>query len=239
MERPKFLKSPDPKQLITLNYMDNSIHITHRVQNFILNYIKNYSILCRQYFNSIRDCNSEMPTSCTIFARVIFYAFYRIDPNGESMIQTEYYNAGHHLDLAYNLLYKIDLWISTGDDDIDVVHSFVIFRIDEFNFKIAQSYGDDAHCVGPTIRDINSKVLYDSLDALISNSEDKIEVYKNLCNISDIEEDANYIFSQIEIVSPLGMARGINKKKKIRTKKQKMKKMKKRKIRTKRQMKSF
>ena len=211
------LNPPNPKQLVVMNYADNSIHMTHRVKNFISNYVKNYSILCRRYFNSIRDCNSEMPTSCTIFARVIFHAFYGIDPNGESSIQTEYYNADYPLDLAYHVLYKIDLWISTGEeeDDIDVVHSFVIFRIDESNFKIAQSYGDDAYCVGPTIRDINSEVLHDSFNALISNRADKMEVYKNLCNISEIEEGADYTFSEIEIVSPtLGMGEGINKKKK-------------------------
>lgn len=226
------LKLPNPKQLVITNYADNSIPITSRVKNFILNYDKNYSNLCRRYFNALRDCNDVMPTSCTIFARVIFYAFYGIDPNGESRIQTDYYTLGHPLDVAYHLLYKIDLWISTGDeDDIDVVHSFVIFRIDESNFKIAQSYGDDAYCVGPTIRDINAEVLHDSFDALISNRADKMEVYKNLCNISEIEEGANYTFSQIEIVSPTVLGEGINKKKKtkkkkMRTKKQKMKKRK-------------
>ena len=49
------LKPPNPKQLVTLNYADNSIPITSRVKNFILNYIKNYSILCRRYFNKLRD----------------------------------------------------------------------------------------------------------------------------------------------------------------------------------------
>ena len=220
----KFNKPSNPKQLVITNYAESLIPITSRVNNFISNYVKNYSNLCRRYFNALRDCNSEMPTSCTIFARVIFYAFYGIDPNGESRIQTDYYIPDHPLDFAYHLLYKIDLWISTGDeeDDIDVVHSFVIFRIDESNFKIAQSYGDDAYCVGPTIRDINSEVLHDSLNALISNRADKMEVYKNLCNISEIEEGADYTFSQIEIVSPtLGMGEGINKKKKkkSRTKK--------------------
>ena len=174
-----------------------------------------------------------MPTSCTIFARVIFYSFYGIDPNGEDNIRTDYYNLDHPLDLAYQLLYKIDLWILTGDheDDIDVVHSFVIFRIDESNFKIAQSYGDDAYCVGPTIRDINAEVLYDSFDALISARADKMDVYKNLCNISEIEEGANYTFSQIEIVSPTFLGEGISKKKKTKKRKNKTKKQK----RTKRQ----
>ena len=232
MERPiihKFtLKPPNPKQLVTMNYADNSIHITHRVKNFIVNYVKNYSILCRRYFHSIRDCNSEMPTSCTIFARVIFHAFYGIDPNGESSIRTEYYNIDRPLDLAYGVLYKIDLWISTGEeeDDIDVVHSFVIFRIDESNFKIAQSYGDDAYCVGPTIRDINFEGLHDSFDALISNRADKMEVYQNLCNISEMEEGADYTFSQIEIVSPIFMGRGINKKRQKTKTKPKTKKRK-------------
>lgn len=227
------LKPPNPKQLVTLNYADNSIPITSRVKNFILNYIKNYSILCRRYFNKLRDCNDEMPTSCTIFARVIFYSFYGIDPNGKDNIRTDYYNLKQPLDLAYQLLYKIDLWISTDDDedDIDVVHSFVIFRIDESNFKIAQSYGDDAYCVGPTIRDINAEVLYDSFDALISDRADKMDVYKNLCNISEIEEGANYTFSQIEIVSPTFLGEGISKKKKTKKRKNKTKKQK----RTKRQ----
>lgn len=223
----KFTLNPtNPKQLIIMNYADNSIHITDRVKNFILNYVKNYSILCRRYFNALRDCNSEMPTSCTIFARVIFYAFYGIDPNGQYKIQTDYYNTDHPLNLAYHLLYKIDLWISTGDeeDDIDVVHSFVIFRIDESNFKIAQSYGDDVYCIGPTIRDITAEILHDSFNALITNRADKMEVYKNLCNISEIEEDANYTFSQIEIVSPTFLGGGIRKKKKkSTTKKQKQK----------------
>ena len=120
---------------------------------FVNSYINDFSNLCKR-FETLINCE-KMPTSCTIFARVIFYALFKIDPNGDSP-QIKSSNIDTVDSIIPNIrmmmdgnLHKIDIWV-----DNDVIHAFVIYYNGADKFKIAQSYGDDDVCIKPAIYDI-------------------------------------------------------------------------------------
>jgi hypothetical protein len=201
---------------------------------FIQMYINNFSNLCNEKFKSLVNC-SKMPTSCTIFARVIFYSlFNNVDPNEEDSNHITSNNIDTEHSVIPNIdmmmmdrnLHKIDIW---ADDD--VVHAFVIYYNDP-KFKIAQSYGDDYVCMNPAIYDIDRDSLIQIFKSIIKNDENSIMSYKALCGLS---EDANIgplNFENIEITSirnKFNSGRGVSKRKKSNKmkKKKKMKKMKK------------
>ena len=190
--------------------MEEDNAVNDYVDDFINKWNADFNTLYHEKLYELFPFNNGVsPTSCTLFARSIFYAMYNnTDPNGDDNIEDIFITADT-LDLRRVLnennifdgqLHKIDIWYKI-DQHEDVIHSFVIYFNEPNVVYIAQSYGDETVCTAPAVFTTNVDVILLYFHNLVHNTEDKMLYYKSLCGLFLDTQMDDLMFDYIQITT--------------------------------------